>query len=139
MKTNSIQRGLLLIVTLAVTAPSALAQDDADPKSGDKILSAWVKDLKSPDLEVWLEAVERIADLRKKSLPAIDALVAALKVEDATVRALAGDAFKFLNADPKLSIPAIREAAKHKDSIGRKMALETLQFIDPEASDKDQP
>jgi HEAT repeat protein len=53
------------------------------------------------------------------------------------MRAIVASSFKFLGADKKLAVPAIREAAKDENSIVRKMALETLQFIDPDERKKD--
>ncbi len=93
--------------------------------------------LKEKDATIRGNAVTTLARIAYGNKDVVTDLLALVKDDsDATVRALAVDAFKFLGADPKLTGPVIREATKDKNPLVRTMALETLKFVDPEGKDK---
>lgn len=116
----------LLALALFTARAEAQGKHGKEPKFQDRTLSSWVADLKAAAPYTRNAAAYAIGGMGAEAVPAIPALIEALKDPEPAVRFPVCIALREIGPDAKAAVPALTEALDDRNDDVAAMARKAL-------------
>ncbi len=131
MKTFSLSFAIVCVAIAAASLLVACSKPNTNTKKVD--VAAKIEQLKSPDVNMRVQAVTDLAAAGPKAAPAVQALIGTLKDSDPLVQRLSAYALGEIGPAAKEAIPALKEGLQSQDRDMITSSINAIRAIDPNA------